>query len=438
MSSSRRSFLRPLLPFALLTAGAAYALASWNWCGRWEERTPEVLSQVRGEGPLRAGAAKVALSPPYPVVVAGYVPPRPEASQAELPLHARALVLEAGGARVGVVSLELLLVTPEITARVRERAAKAGVKDVLVVATHTHSSFGGYDARWAAQLSGTGRYREASVNAVVEGASEALEKAAASMKDVTLEVGGAADAGLVYSRSGGEVPDGQLTRAVLRGAEGNVAEVLVFAGHATLIPRQRALVDPDYPGRLSALREEAGSGVTLFVQGSEGNASVAFTEGQGPERALGFARKLSALADGATPASVTGPVRLAFARVQTALPRPDSSRLVPAFTRAAGDNFLCGSSPREAEVDALALGPLELLSIPGEPTVDAGRALAGLTGATHVLGLANGYVGYLDTPEKVKAGQGESRRQYFGPVLLERLGTAARVASDSAGFSPGS
>ncbi|QAT82637.1 Neutral ceramidase [Corallococcus coralloides] len=436
MSSSRRSFLRPLLPFALLTAGAAYALASWNWCGRWEERTPEVLSQVRGEGPLRAGAAKVALSPPYPVVVAGYVPPRPEASQAELPLHARALVLEAGGARVGVVSLELLLVTPEITAKVRERAAKAGVQEVLVVATHTHSSFGGYDARWAAQLSGTGRYREASVNAAVEGASEALEKAAASMKDVTLEVGGAADAGLVHSRSGGDAPDGQLTRAVLRGAEGPVAEVLVFAGHATLIPRQRELLDPDFPGRLSALREEAGGGVTLFVQGSEGNATVSFNEGQGPERALGFARKLSALADGAAPASVTGPVRLAFARVQTALPRPDSSRLVPGFTRAAGDNFLCGSSPREAEVDALALGPLELLSIPAEPTVGAGRALADLTGATHVLGLANGYVGYLDTPERVREGQGESRRQYFGPALLERLGTAARVASGAVGFSP--
>ncbi|RKG69382.1 hypothetical protein D7W79_33035 [Corallococcus exercitus] len=437
MSSSRRSFFRTLLPFALLTAGAAYALASWNWCGRWEERTPEVLSQVRGEGPLRAGAAKVALSPPFPVVVAGYPPPRPEASQAEQPLHARALVLEAGGARVGVVSLELLLVTPEITERVRERAAKAGVKEVLVVATHTHSSFGGYDARWVAELSGTGHYQEASVNAAVAGASEALEKAAASMADVGLEVGGAADAGLVYSRSGGDAPDGQLTRVVFRGPTGPVAELLVFAAHATLIPRQRALVDPDYPGRLSTLREESGQGVSLLVQGSAGNASVAFSEGQGPERALGFARKLSSLADTAAGVPEAGPVRLAFARVKTALPRPDASRLVPAFTRAAGDNFLCGSSPREAEVDALALGPLELLSIPGEPTVGAGRALADLSGATHVLGLANGYVGYLDTPEQVRAGQGESRRQYFGPTLLERLGAAARVASGAVGFSAG-
>ncbi|RYZ38826.1 MAG: hypothetical protein EOO71_22405 [Myxococcaceae bacterium] len=436
MSSSRRSLLRALLPFALLTAGAAYALASWNWCGRWEERTPVVLSQVRGEGALRAGAAKVVLSPPFPVVVAGYAPPRPEASQAEIPLQARAVVLEVGSARVGVVSLELLFVTPEIVEQVRERAARAGVKEVLVVATHTHSSFGGYDARWVAQLSGTGRYVPAAVSAAVAGASEALEKAAASMTDVTLEVGGAADAGLVSSRSGGEVPDGQLTRVVLKGAKAPVAEVLVFAAHATLIPRKRALVDPDYPGRLSALREAAGSGVTLFVQGSEGNASVAFSEGQGAERAAGFAGRLSALAEGAAPVAVEGPVRLAFSRVQASLPRPDSSRLVPAFTRAAGDNFLCASSPRETEVDALALGPLELLAIPGEPTTAAGRSLRALTGATHVLGLANGYVGYLDTPEVVISGGGEARRQYFGPALMERLGAASRVASGTVGFSP--
>ncbi|MBE4747446.1 hypothetical protein G4177_04535 [Corallococcus sp. ZKHCc1 1396] len=435
MSSSRRSVLRALLPFALLTAGAAYAIASWNWCGRWEERTPLVLSQVRGEGSLRAGAAKVALTPPFPVVVAGYAPPRPEASQAAMPLHARAVVLEAGSARVGVVSLELLFVTPEIVAQVRERAARVGVREVLVLATHTHSSFGGYDTRWVAQLSGTGRYMPSAVGAAVAGASEALEKAVASLADVTLEVGGAADAGLVSSRSGGLAPDGQLTRVVLKGATAPVAEVLMFAAHATLIPRKEALVDPDYPGRLSALREAAGSGVSLFVQGSQGNASVAFSEGQGAERAAGFASRLSALADGATPAAVAGPVRLAFARVQASLPRPDSSRLVPAFTRAAGDNFLCASSPRETEVDALALGPLELLSIPGEPTAGAGRALEALTGATHVLGLANGYVGYLDTSEVVLTGQGESRRQYFGPALMERLGAAARVAAGTVGFS---
>ncbi|NPC85334.1 hypothetical protein HPC49_44960, partial [Pyxidicoccus fallax] len=99
MLSLRKVPWRSLIPLMLLTAGAAYALASWNWCGVWTERAPVLLSQVRGEGSLRAGAAKVALAPPFPVVVAGYSPPRPEAEQADPPVYARAVVLEAGGTR---------------------------------------------------------------------------------------------------------------------------------------------------------------------------------------------------------------------------------------------------------------------------------------------------------------------------------------------------
>jgi hypothetical protein len=108
---------------------------------------------------------------------------------------------------------------------------------------------------------------------------------------------------------------------------------------------------------------------------------------------------------------------------------------VPGFTRAAGNNLLCHSSPRVAEVTALALGPLEWLGVPGEPTTGAGAELARRTGATRVLGLTDGYLGYIETADLVKEGQGESRRQYFGPGLLERLGTAAELAAGTAGFS---
>ncbi|NMO21870.1 neutral/alkaline non-lysosomal ceramidase N-terminal domain-containing protein [Pyxidicoccus fallax] len=435
MLSLRKVPWRSLIPLMLLTAGAAYALASWNWCGVWTERAPVLLSQVRGEGSLRAGAAKVALAPPFPVVVAGYSPPRPEAEQADPPVYARAVVLEAGGTRVGLVSLELLSVTSELVARVREQAAAAGLKDVLVMATHTHSSIGGYDRRLVAQLVGIGRYRQESVDAIANAAVAALTQAAGSLTDATLEVGAVREQGLVYTRSGGTPPDGVLTRAVLRGQAGPVAELLVFAAHPAMVPRKRASLDPDYPGRLSALRESEGSGVTLTLQGSAGNASVAFSQGQGLERVAGFARALAELAGKASLSPVGGPVRLSLARVEVAMPRPDASRLVPSLTRAAGDNLLCESAQRVAEVGALALGPLELVTVPGEPTMAAGQELVRRTGATGVLGLTDGYVGYVDTPGMVKEGRGESKRQYFGPTLLERLTVAAELAAGTAGFT---
>jgi len=433
--ATRRRSLRSLLPFALLTAGAAYAIASWNWCGRWEESAPVLRGQVRAEGPLQAGAAKVALQPPFPVVVAGYPPPRPEASQAEPALHARAVVLQAGEARVGLVSLDLLLVTGPMVAQIRERASDLGLRGVLVFATHTHSSFGGYDARVVSQLVGTGRYRPATVDTAVSAASDALHQAAAALADVTLEVGRAAEPGLVLSRTGGGTPDGALTRVVLRGASSPVAELLLFAAHPTLVPRQREVVDPDYPGRLRELREAQG-GVVLVLQGAVGNASVAFNVGQGVERAAAFAQALSGLVERASPTAAAGPTRLALARAEVALPRPDASRLVPSLTRAAGDNFLCHSAARVAEVSALALGPLELLTLPGEPTTDAGHVLTASTGATGVLGLSGDYLGYMETPELVAQQAGESKRQYYGLTLLKRLEAAARMAAEAAGFTP--
>ncbi|WP_044278958.1 neutral/alkaline non-lysosomal ceramidase N-terminal domain-containing protein [Myxococcus stipitatus] len=435
MASSRRASWRSVFPLVLLTVGAAYALGSWNWCGTWEERAPVLLSQVKAAGPLRAGAAKVALNPPFPVVVAGYAPPRAEAKEADPPLHARAVVLEVNGSRVGVVSLELLFVTDSVTARVRELARSSGLEDVLVLATHSHSSLGGYDPRLVSQLVGTGRFREDSLEAIATAASSALQQATASLTDVTLELGETKKPQFVYARSGGSESDGTLRRLVLRGAAAPVAELLFFAAHPTMVPRQRTYVDPDYPGRLSSLRESEGSGVTMLLQGTVGNVSVAFSEGQGMERVSAFARAL-ATAAGEVPLSPMGSdVRLSLVRTEVSMPRPDASRLVPSLTRAAGDNLLCGSSERVAEVDALVLGPLQLVTVPGEPTVDAGAELVRRTGASGVLGLASGYVGYVEAPSLVRAERGESRRQYFGPTLLEQLGAAAELAASTAGFT---
>jgi neutral ceramidase len=87
-------------------------------------------------------------------------------------------------------------------------------------------------------------------------------------------------------------------------------------------------------------------------------------------------------------------------------------------------------------VSALTLGPLELITLPGEPTTGAGRVLTASTGATGVLGLSGGYLGYVETPELVAQSAGESQRQYYGPTLLTRMEAAAKLAAEAAGFTP--
>ena len=130
--------------------------------------------------------------------------------------------------------------------------------------------------------------------------------------------------------------------------------------------------------------------------------------------------------------------------------RTSRSRLPPAepqglrsfFIRRPAANVVDWVGPATARVSVLTLGDVMLLGVPGEPTaLAAARILASLPPATvrdrkvRVVGLSQGYVGYIDTPERVRAGHGEARRAWFGPDLLDRV-TRGLEAAVSAGRGP--
>jgi neutral ceramidase len=48
-----------------------------------------------------------------------------------------------------------------------------------------------------------------------------------------------------------------------------------------------------------------------------------------------------------------------------------------------------------------------------------------------VVALVDDYLGYIDTPERVRERQGEGRRAWFGPGLMEALGRGLQVAVGS-------
>ena len=87
----------------------------------------------------------------------------------------------------------------------------------------------------------------------------------------------------------------------------------------------------------------------------------------------------------------------------------------------------CRSTPAIAEISVLDLGPLRWVFVPGEATLSAARQIEWASDATQVVSLTNGYVGYIEAPDKVAMKTGESKRQYFGPELLQIVVAAARL-----------
>ena len=87
------------------------------------------------------------------------------------------------------------------------------------------------------------------------------------------------------------------------------------------------------------------------------------------------------------------------------------------FRRAAG-NVLALGFEKHAVQTRIRLGPLSLVGVPGEAVGELG-----LRARPEVLvSLADGYLGYVETPERWEAGLGESGKTYFGPSLAHALG----------------
>jgi len=416
-------------------AGAAVAvLCALGWTFTDHCRVPPpvatALPELRGQGPLEAGAGRARIEVALPARRAGYGPLEPRAERQGAPHSARALAVGAGKARLLLVTLDLLTVPESLAEEVAGAARAAGAGAVLVAATHSHSSAGGYDERSQLALTGVG-WPDAEVRrAVVSAGAEAARQALGSMVRAKVSWGVAELPELVRSRVEGEAADARLTRVRLESEGGRIAEVLVFAAHPTLEPRGGRVLSPDYPAAVSERLEGSGGGVVLTLVGAGGNAMAVVPGQPSPEtRVEAYARALAERAEqiplGAP--SAEGEVRAKMAVVP--LPHPDASRLVSGWLRRPAENALCGLA-REARVSRWTVGPLALVALPAEVTAPAGERLERAARAQRALTLAGGYVGYVDTEDQVRAGKGESRRQYFPPELLGALERAAALAAE--------
>ncbi len=102
---------------------------------------PGLLPYAAWGATLKAGAAKIEITPPAGLAMWGYGSRKLPSTGTLDPLYARVLVLETGETRLALVALDLgRPFGPASIARLRESAKKtSGISYVLVTASHTHS-----------------------------------------------------------------------------------------------------------------------------------------------------------------------------------------------------------------------------------------------------------------------------------------------------------
>lgn len=439
---------RPTKKVAALSLALAAVLAL-GWCDFRGEPARQVtqVQSLRQEALLLAGGGKARILPVQGVEKAGYPPRRPEAQPGDVPLHARALVLQAGDATLALVSMDLLEIPEALSEEIRRAVASLGVDDVVVAATHVHSSVGGYDHNLAARLAATGSFSPDQFRNLVQTAVDAIGQGKGNLRPVTLRGATSLVSGVKSinrSEKGGPV-GGQLSLLALddlvTGAP--VATAFTFEAHATTLPRRSPTLDPDFPGRAASIIEEATGATALFFQGAAGDQRAEpLDDGKGSGTGEAKAsqtyraeRIAALLADTALSIreyakSLDASLGMEFHRGTFNLPKAQAPSTVPGALVRPSSRILDAILMDTAQLEILSLGGLTIAFVPGEPTWYAGQNLRRFVSRrmggvprerVPLVSLANGYVGYMESGQRRREGVGESKRSLWEADLESRM-----------------
>lgn len=371
-------------------------------------------------------------------------------------LFARSLVLSDEMSVVVFVSVDLLALPSEFVKRVRESIQReTGISStaVMIASTHTHAGPVTITTFFNPEESVNAGY----LNFLAECIEQSVSNAWRTLIGVKVGVGVAHVHGVgVNRRSADQRPiDEQVGIIKVDDLNGHTRAVLInYSCHPTVLGPDNLLVTGDFPNFAVEQLEKSigGDGFAMFVNGTQGNISMGhsselsaigvITPGRTFERAAELGHLLAeatleALPDIATsdaPAlsSLTIPVNLplknyppleqAIKSLQDAdellakltTEGAPSDQIMPAKTQrlyASITNFYAGEALAlpdghlPIELQGFRVGDAAFIAVPGEVFVEIGLTIKRrLPHLTFIVGIANGYIGYMPTREAYATG----------------------------------
>lgn len=350
------------------------------------------------------------------------------------PPEARALVLEQGALRVGIVVLDVVIARPNVRDLVVEATHSLELDLVALVATHSHSGPGGYLPGWVSARLTAGEYDPEMPQRLARAAAEALERAVADLAPAQV-ASVSLPTSLARNRrfaDGAANHDLVLLRADF--ADGRKPVVVFELGaHPTLLSADNTELSADWPGAARGALEAAGWRA-LFLPGPLGDQEPAVDEPgafasveREREVMREFGRKVAVAVEAGARAlesrAATEPLEALERWVEPPAPRlrtfcslwwlsPLVSSTIAAFV------------PPRAPFQVVRVGNAELSLVPAEPTAVVGAELRKVTPSGRkrfVVAHANDWLGYVVDAPTYERGGYESCLCLFGPESSEWL-----------------
>lgn len=395
---------------------------------------------------MRIGTAWEEITPDHPLPLLGQMHVRLGQYKRD-PLTVNAVVFDDAPARVAVVSIDVCVIPGDLARTMQQACAAASAihaDEVIVAATHTHVApcttnqlVGDVDPAFLARL--------------IEAVAQSVARAIADLEECNLFAGAGDLEQMGWNRRGMrrdgschmywgswqpdfvglEGPrDGEVGVIFARKPDGQVKVVIPsFATHPNCVEGE-SFYSADLPGEVRrVLRAALGPAVgVVYLTGAAANTAPSIMENnpqnQQPWRGeQGLVRSglylggeiLKVIADQVTPLSA--PVlRHAQAHVPIPMREWDTWADLSAFkggmlaffeqSRADWPRLLREANPVETRLHALRLGDAVICFNPAELYVEFGLALKQRSPArvTLVGQLADGYIGYVPTPEAIRHG----------------------------------
>jgi hypothetical protein len=411
---------------------------------------------------MQAGVAAADMTPPLGLVLQGHYGGKP--SHAVLhPIEARAIALRADKTAVVIVTLDVIGIERDTTAAIRSEVARR-VGDqpvhVMVAASHTHSA--------PATLPNLGLTPDPSfMKTLVDRAAGCAVEALKKVEPVTIGFGcGSAHFNInrrplpgttsMYPNAAGIVDRRVRVLRVDKADGAPLAVLFHYSCHPTALRGADGAISSDFPGAARAMIESELGCPALFLPGCFGNIRPNLVTAKGtfrsatPEQLEELGRELSRAVCATARATMTGETSsLKAGESDVTLPfaAPPSTDELTKLAETGGDALVRAWAKQmlsrtdelpESEssmMQAVQIGPLAIVSIPGEPVQEIGhdieRRLRDHVLDTWPIGYTNDMLGYLCTERmKTEGGYEPTAYPYFNRAA--GFGNEATILAETA------